>query len=517
MNYQVLARTWRPKKFEEIAGQQYVVKAIIHSFNLNKVHHAYILSGDRGTGKTTIARLFAKGLNCKQSITVNMCGVCQNCTDIDSGRFIDLIEIDAASRTKVEDTYEFLDSIQYIPIQGRFKVYLIDEVHMLSKHSFNALLKILEEPPKHVKFILVTTDHQKIPETVLSRCLQLHLKPLSVLQIVSKLEYICNEEKIEANTNALELLAYSAKGSMRDALNLLEQAMLLGNNSITDDIINNMLGLLHVEESLSLVENLIDRNIDNIMEQINNYSILGINWDFLFEEILTIFQKAAMYQFSLHSSLKKTNIKRIKCFEERIYNLSNRITPENIQLYYQIFLLGRRELPYSPSYRMGMEMTILRALAFYPINNQHDTDNSSVNDNTNTAYEHASKNAKSNVNLQNSADNINNTVLMPKNIIDNNIDFRKLTDNFNNSHGNTTASLSNKSNNVPVNDITSKILEARLKLLDYKKNYNQVNNDNIVNLNTNKISKKVSKNVLERFSNINMNINENHSHDIKKK
>lgn len=503
MNYQVFALKWRPKKFADIAGQQYVITAIENSFKLNKIHHAYILSGNRGTGKTTIARLFAKGLNCKKSATFDVCEVCQNCKDIDSGCFVDLIEIDAASRTKVEDTHEFLDSIQYAPVQGRFKVYLIDEAHMLSKYSFNALLKTLEEPPKHVKFILITTEYQKIPETVLSRCLQLYVKPLSISEIVSKLQYVCNKEKIIASKNALELLAYSAKGSMRDALNLSEQAILLGNNSITDDIVNNMLGLLHIEESLSLVENLINKDINKIMLQIDHYSIIGINWDFLFEEVLTIFQKIAMLQFSLNSSLKIKDTKKTKLFEERILCLSNTITPEDIQLYYQIFLLGRKELPYSPSDRMGMEMTILRALAFHltdiSTNNKNHENEELFEDPTNSNDK--SKIIKKNVDCQKSTEN-SITLLSLKNKV-NEINIEK------------TKSI--KLNKIHSNNLISKILEARSKLMNCKKNYDKSNFNTVDNLPISKESQKTSKKILERFSNLSSDFSKNHLNIIKKK
>lgn len=517
MNYQVLARKWRPKKFEEIVGQQYVVTALTNSFNLKKIHHSYILSGSRGTGKTTIARLFAKSLNCKEVSIVSICGICQNCKDIDSGCFSDLIEIDAASRTKVEDTYEFLDTVQYAPVQGKFKIYILDEVHMLSKHSFNALLKTLEEPPEHVKFILITTESQKIPETILSRCLQFHLKPLSVSHILLKLTHICKEEKIIINENSLELLAYAAKGSMRDALNLLEQAILLGDNSITDDIIKNMLGLLHVEESLSLVENLVHRNIDNVMNQINNYAIVGINWDCLFEEILIIFQKAAMYQFSLTSSLKNTDERKIKHLEERILNLSNNLTPEDIQLYYQIFLLGRKELPYSPSDRMGTEMTILRALAFSPINicSNNNTNTQLSNDNTNISYEHSDKIQQ---NISNTQNNITNTAdnTLVLNHINNDIDLKKTMDHFKCFNKNNDSLSSIPSDIIKTNNVTSKILEVRSKLLNYKNDCKK-SNTNIVDKDIHKTSQKISKNVLERFSNINVNIVDNNRNNTKKK
>ncbi|URJ28980.1 DNA polymerase III subunit gamma/tau [Blochmannia endosymbiont of Camponotus sp. C-046] len=514
MSYQVLARKWRPKKFSDLVGQEHIIQAITHTFSLNKIHHAYILSGTRGVGKTTIARLFAKGLNCEQGSTYTMCGQCNNCKDIESGCFIDLIEIDAASRTKVEDTREFLDNVQYMPSRGRFKVYIIDEVHMLSRHSFNALLKTLEEPPAHVKFILITTEYQKLPETILSRCLQFYLKPLNISQIITQLTYIFHKENIKIETSALESLAYASKGSMRDALSLAEQAIVLGNNNITNNVINNMFGISNVEHPLCLIENLIDADIHNIMHQIENLNNLGIQWDYIFNEILTILQKIAIGQF-LTNSVQKEDNNVTQHINQRIRKLSNRITPENVQLYYQIFLLGRRELPYVPSHRMGIEMTMLRALAFRPDidttnknnNNNNGNDGSSIPSkpvcsdnnseiNTNTTQHITTGPVQSINHYQNSSHPLN--IEKPKKTNDTLLlNLKKYKFNMDNTKPKISKSLSNRK----IEDITSKILEARSKLLQYK----ECNKLHVIEKKSNLTSEsqKQTKSILDRFANIN--------------
>lgn len=508
MNYQVFARKWRPKKFADLLGQQDVITAIMHSFKLNRIHHAYILYGTRGIGKTTVARLFAKGLNCDKGLLYDMCGECKNCKDIDAGCFVDLIEIDAAYYTKVDDIRDFLDNIYYAPSYGRFKVYLIDEVHMLSRYSFNALLKILEEPPEHVKFILVTTEYHKLPKTIVSRCLQFYLKPLSVSQIVTKLVYICDIEQIVVEENVLKLLAYEAKGSMRDALNLLEQAILLSNNNnINIDIVNNMLGILHIEQSLLLIENLIDGNVDKLMNQIDGYSELGINWDALFKEVLTVFQKIAITQFSSNFFKKQIDQNHLSHISYRIYNLSNSITPENVQLYYQIFLLSRRELSYAPSYRAGMEMAVLRALAFLPANinsdnNQDNLNNFSVDNRKNFQSKMMSKNIINNKNIPN-INNVNDTQLSSIDVAYKNVNSSKIecTDRFNSIDMNSDFSCKSIKK-IP--DFTAKILDMRSKLIKSQQHFNQENNTNI-KLHSNVLSKKISENILDKFSNIHLN------------
>ena len=325
------------------------------------MEHAYLFSGTRGVGKTSIARLLAKGLNCETGITATPCGVCDNCREIEQGRFVDLIEIDAASRTKVEDTRDLLDNVQYAPARGRFKVYLIDEVHMLSRHSFNALLKTLEEPPAHVKFLLATTDPQKLPVTILSRCLQFHLKALDVEQIRHQLEHILKEEHIAHEPRALQLLARAADGSLRDALSLTDQAIASGDGQVSTDAVSTMLGTLDDNQALSLVEAVVAADGERVMTLVNDAAARGIEWEALLVEMSALLHRIAMVQLSpaaLGSDMA--------AIEQRMRELARIVPPTDIQLYYQTLLIGRKELPYAPDRRMGVEMTLLRALAFHP-------------------------------------------------------------------------------------------------------------------------------------------------------
>lgn len=361
MSYQVLARKWRPQAFTDVVGQEHVLTALANGLSLGRIHHAYLFSGTRGVGKTTIARLLAKGLNCETGITSTPCGQCDNCREIEQGRFVDLIEIDAASRTKVEDTRDLLDNVQYAPARGRFKVYLIDEVHMLSRHSFNALLKTLEEPPEHVKFLLATTDPQKLPVTILSRCLQFHLKALDVEQIRGQLEHVLNAEQITAETRALQLLARAADGSMRDALSLTDQAIAMGQGQVTTDTVNSMLGTLDDEQPLALIEALVDADGEKVMSQLSQAASRGVEWEALLIEMLTLLHRIAMIQL-LPSALSED----YAAVEQRLRTLARALPPADVQLYYQTLLTGRKELSMAPDRRMGVEMTLLRALAFHP-------------------------------------------------------------------------------------------------------------------------------------------------------
>ncbi|EDB2956373.1 DNA polymerase III subunit gamma/tau [Salmonella enterica subsp. enterica serovar Enteritidis] len=361
MSYQVLARKWRPQTFADVVGQEHVLTALANGLSLGRIHHAYLFSGTRGVGKTSIARLLAKGLNCETGITATPCGVCDNCREIEQGRFVDLIEIDAASRTKVEDTRDLLDNVQYAPARGRFKVYLIDEVHMLSRHSFNALLKTLEEPPAHVKFLLATTDPQKLPVTILSRCLQFHLKALDVEQIRHQLEHILNEEHIAHEPRALQLLSRAADGSLRDALSLTDQAITSGDGQVSTQAVSAMLGTLDDDQALSLVEAVVDANGERVMSLINEAAARGIEWEALLVEMLSLLHRIAMVQLSpaaLGSDMA--------AIEQRMRELARTVPPGDLQLYYQTLLIGRKELPWAPDRRMGVEMTLLRALAFHP-------------------------------------------------------------------------------------------------------------------------------------------------------
>ncbi len=361
MSYQVLARKWRPQTFTDVVGQEHVLTALANGLSLGRIHHAYLFSGTRGVGKTSIARLLAKGLNCETGITSSPCGVCDNCREIEQGRFVDLIEIDAASRTKVEDTRELLDNVQYAPARGRFKVYLIDEVHMLSRHSFNALLKTLEEPPSHVKFLLATTDPQKLPVTILSRCLQFHLKALDVEQIRKQLDKVLHAEQITSEARALQLLARAADGSMRDALSLTDQAIAMGQGQVTTETVSQMLGTLDDEQPLAILEALVSADGATVMAQVEHAASRGVDWETLLVETLALLHRIAMVQL-LPSVLDN----HYASIEQRLRELARVIPPTDVQLYYQTLLIGRKELPFAPDKRMGVEMTLLRALAFHP-------------------------------------------------------------------------------------------------------------------------------------------------------
>lgn len=361
MSYLALARKWRPTQFNEVVGQAHVLTALENALAQNRLHHAYLFSGTRGVGKTTIGRLFAKGLNCETGITATPCGECSTCKEIDEGRFVDLLEIDAASRTKVEDTRELLDNVQYKPARGRFKVYLIDEVHMLSRHSFNALLKTLEEPPEYVKFLLATTDPQKLPVTILSRCLQFHLKPISVDTIHQQLDKVLAAESVEAEARALGMISHAADGSMRDALSLTDQAIALGNGKVLTDSVAHMLGTLDTDQAIHVLEAISAKQAQVVMGCVEKLASNGVEWDGLLQQLASQLHRIAMYQ-ALPSTLDQGQPD-----SEKIELLSRALSPEDVQLYYQIALKGRADLTASPSERMGIEMILLRMLAFRPV------------------------------------------------------------------------------------------------------------------------------------------------------
>lgn len=364
MSYLALARKWRPSRFEDVVGQSHVVTALANALKQNRLHHAYLFSGTRGVGKTSIGRLFAKGLNCETGITDTPCGVCDICKEIDEGRHVDLLEIDAASRTKVEDTRELLDNVQYKPARGRFKIYLIDEVHMLSRHSFNALLKTLEEPPEYVKFLLATTDPQKLPVTILSRCLQFHLKPIQADEIQAQLNYVLTQESVSFETRALSLIAHAADGSMRDALSLSDQAIALGNAHLDSQTVSQMLGTLDTEQALNLLDALHAKQADVVMQAVNELALQGVDWDGLLKELIQQVHRVAMYQ-ALPASLDKSQPDA-----GRIEILSQQISPEQAQLYYQICLKGREDLALAPKGQLAIEMLMLRLIAFIPKSQQ---------------------------------------------------------------------------------------------------------------------------------------------------
>lgn len=360
MSYQVLARKWRPRNFSEMVGQEHVLRALINALDNDRVHHAFLFTGTRGVGKTTIARILAKSLNCEQGVTSTPCGECAACTEIDEGRFIDLIEVDAASRTKVEDTRELLENVQYAPTRGRYKVYLVDEVHMLSNHSFNALLKTLEEPPPHVKFLLATTDPQKLPVTILSRCLQFNLKRLPVSRIGGYLELLLGKEAINFDQPALGLLARAADGSMRDALSLLDQAIAFGGGIVSEAETRAMLGTIEQEHVIELVSALADQDPQPIFAKVEQLSEFSPDYAGLLNEVITLLHRIALAQ-TIPEAIDDTYGDR-----DAVIELANRFDAEELQLYYQIALIGRRDLPLAPVARSGFEMVLLRMLAFSP-------------------------------------------------------------------------------------------------------------------------------------------------------
>ena len=357
MSYQVLARKWRPKTFADVVGQEHIITALANGLKDNRLHHAYLFSGTRGVGKTSIARLFAKGLNCVHGVTATPCGECENCKAIEQGNFIDLIEIDAASRTKVEDTRELLDNVQYKPVVGRFKVYLIDEVHMLSRHSFNALLKTLEEPPEYVKFLLATTDPQKLPVTILSRCLQFHLKALDETQISQHLAHILTQENIPFEEPALVKLAKAAQGSIRDSLSLTDQAIAMGDRQVTNSVVSNMLGLLDDNYSIDILYALHQGNGELLMRTLQRVADSAGDWDKLLGECAEKLHQIALMQLLPQKSSDDN---------EHFSFLAKHISPEDIQFFYQVIVSGRKDLSNAPNRRIGTEMTLLRALAFHP-------------------------------------------------------------------------------------------------------------------------------------------------------
>ncbi|EIM1706405.1 DNA polymerase III subunit gamma/tau [Aeromonas dhakensis] len=360
MSYQVLARKWRPHTFEQVVGQHHVLTALTNALDQGRLHHAYLLSGTRGVGKTTIARILAKSLNCEQGISSHPCGVCDTCREIDQGNFVDLLEIDAASRTKVEDTRELLDNVQYRPARGRFKVYLIDEVHMLSRHSFNALLKTLEEPPPYVKFLLATTDPQKLPITILSRCLQFHLKSLDQTQIAKQLEWVLDQEGQPFEPRALLALAKAADGSMRDALSLTDQALAHGNGSVRTDSVLAMLGTLDHRHLHQLLEAVLRQDAPATMAKITEIATLGPDFDQLHAELEGLLHRIAMAQ------LLPATVQEQGADADALLQLAQAMSPEEVQLCYQIVLGGRKDLPWAPDGRTALEMTCLRMLAFSP-------------------------------------------------------------------------------------------------------------------------------------------------------
>ena len=360
MSYQVLARKWRPRGFAEMVGQEHVLRALSNALDSGRLHHAFLFTGTRGVGKTTIARILAKSVNCEQGVSASPCGECSTCKEIDDGRFVDLIEVDAASRTKVEDTRELLDNVQYAPTRGRYKVYLIDEVHMLSGHSFNALLKTLEEPPPHVKFLLATTDPQKLPVTILSRCLQFNLRRLSIERIQDHLKLILEKENLSFEDAALLQLARAADGSMRDALSLLDQAIAFSNGNVNDKDVRLMLGSIEQYHVYDLLDALAAADGAAVIKRIQELAQQAPDFSAVLAELITCLHYLALLKQVPDAYDHNMGDK------ERYLTLLDALSAEDIQLYYQIALHGRRDLPLAPDQRNGLEMVLLRMLAFRP-------------------------------------------------------------------------------------------------------------------------------------------------------
>lgn len=363
MSYQVLARKWRPRSFKEMVGQTHVLQALVNALDQNRLHHAYLFTGTRGVGKTTIARIFAKCLNCESGVSSQPCGQCSACTQVDAGSFIDLIEVDAASRTRVEDTRELLDNVQYAPSGGRYKVYLIDEVHMLSGHSFNALLKTLEEPPPHVKFLLATTDPQKLPVTILSRCLQFNLKAMTPERIVGHLQNVLAQEVIGFDEPALWELARAANGSMRDALSLTDQAIAYGNGQLQSDEVRTMLGTVDRSAVLLLLQRLAEGDAAALLQAVAQLSEQSPDYNDILAELITLLHRLSIAQavpgYSDDDQEGSTEADVIR-------SLAAQLTAEDVQLFYQVALMGRKDMPLVPDARRGLEMVLLRMLLFRP-------------------------------------------------------------------------------------------------------------------------------------------------------
>ncbi len=361
MSYQVLARKWRPKSFREMVGQEHVLQALINALDNDRLHHAYLFTGTRGVGKTTIARILAKCLNCEAGVSSEPCGTCSSCLEIAEGRSVDLLEVDAASRTKVEDTRELLENVQYAPTRSRYKVYLIDEVHMLSNHSFNALLKTLEEPPPHVKFLLATTDPQKLPATVLSRCLQFNLKNMPPEQIVGHLGHVLEQEVVSFEEPALWLLGRAAAGSMRDALSLTDQAIAFGSGTVVEDDVRTMLGSVDLSFVYQLLQAITAGEPAAVLAAVAHMAEHAPDFEGSLDELLSLIHRVAMAQAvpdAIDNSWGDA---------ERVSDLAGNMTAEDAQLFYQMALNGKRDLPLAPDARKGFEMIMLRMLAFRPL------------------------------------------------------------------------------------------------------------------------------------------------------
>jgi len=362
MSYEALARRWRPRRFEDMLGQEHVLRALTNALDQDRLHHAYLFTGTRGVGKTTIARIFAKSLNCEKGVSSKPCGECSACTQVDDGRFLDLIEVDAASRTGVDDTRELLDNVAYAPSSGRYKVYLIDEVHMFSKSSFNALLKTLEEPPPHVKFLLATTDPQKLPITVLSRCLQFNLKEMPEQLLRPYLCTLLDNEKVKYEELAIAHVAQAADGSVRDALSLLDQAIAYGQGNVTGEEVEAMLGRFSPSRLYDVLDAVAEDNAEQVFKHVEELASYVPDYSYVLGELLTLLHQIATVQTIGEGPLGNVHD------EQRLNAFAKKISPQDVQLWYQIGLTGRRDMPFAPNQRQALEMTLIRMLAFKPFN-----------------------------------------------------------------------------------------------------------------------------------------------------
>ncbi len=360
MSYLVLARKWRPKFFEDVVGQDHVVRTLSHSLNNERLHHAYLFTGTRGVGKTTIARILAKALNCEQGVSSKPCGECNACVEVDQGSYIDLIEVDAASKTKVEDTRALLDNVPYLPTAGRYKIYLFDEIHMLSGHSFNAFLKTLEEPPEHVKFLMATTDPQKLPVTVLSRCIQFNLRAMDNEEIVTQLEKILPDENVTFEPAAINAIARLSQGSMRDALSIVDQAISYTQGNLNEVAVRDMLGMLSHDFIYSILISIANRNAEELFQVVERMFERSVNIESALDDLLLKLHNLGLHKVA--PNLVESRTDNVEQFRE----LAAVMTEEEIQLYYQIGLLGKRDLKLAPTARIGLEMTLLRMMAFHP-------------------------------------------------------------------------------------------------------------------------------------------------------
>ncbi|GJM04621.1 MAG: hypothetical protein DHS20C09_06120 [marine bacterium B5-7] len=361
MSYQVLARKWRPRSFQDMVGQSHVLKALTNALDQDRLHHAYLFTGTRGVGKTTLARILAKCLNCDTGVSSTPCGTCNACVAIDEGRFVDLIEVDAASRAKVEETRDLMDNVQYAPSSGRYKVYLIDEIHMFSNHSFNALLKTLEEPPPHVKFLLATTEPKKLPVTILSRCLQFNLSHLTNDQIAKQVEMILGQENIEYDSASTELIARGAAGSMRDALSLLDQAIAYGGGRLEETQVRAMMGTIDSADLNGLIQALIDADPEALLDTVETIALQSPDFDALLAELLSLLQKIAIIQILPSDSSNPIKDNAV------LVDFASAMNKEDAQLYYQIGMMGRKDLYLAPDVKSGFEMVMIRMLAFRPL------------------------------------------------------------------------------------------------------------------------------------------------------